>query len=122
MSDARHAELLERFGRAWIARDVDALLALMADDAVYAASVGPGPGVDYHGKENIRRGLAEMFAHDAGADITLEPPAFFPGGAVARWTYAFVDEGGERRLERGVDVWAFRDGRITLKDAYRKTA
>ena len=121
MSDFEHAELLERFGRAWIARDVDALLDLMADDAVYAASVGPDPGVDYRGKGSIRRGLAEMFAHDAGADITLEPPAFFPGGAVARWTYAFVEPDGRHRLERGVDVWAFHGGRITLKDAYRKT-
>ncbi|MEO3873298.1 hypothetical protein ABGB18_31180 [Nonomuraea sp. B12E4] len=28
--------------------------------------------------------------------------------------------GNSRRPEHGIDLWRFRDGRISLKDAYRK--
>ena len=48
------AEVVERFGSAWEAWDLDAVMALMADDAVFE-STGPAPdGVRLEGRDAIR--------------------------------------------------------------------
>lgn len=117
-SEAEIRDLLRRFGDAWARRDVDALLALMTDDAVYAASVGPEPGRTFRGHAELAAGFREMFTHDAGALIEPGEPEVFGARAVSTWTYRFPDG---RLCARGVDLWRFRDGKVAEKDAYRKT-
>lgn len=117
MSEDEIRLLLADFAEAWGQRDVAAVLALMTPDAVYGASVGPEPGRRYCGHAEIAEGLEEMFAHDAGADIESHLPVILGDHAAGRWTYTF-DDG---RREEGVDLWRFQDGKIQLKDAYRKT-
>jgi ketosteroid isomerase-like protein len=101
-------------------RDVDSLLDLMTDDAVYAASVGPEPGRTFRGHRELAAGFLAMFQHDAGAVIQQGEPVVLGDWAVSTWTYQFVLVDGSRRSERGIDLWRFRDGKICLKDAYRK--
>jgi taurine dehydrogenase small subunit len=114
-SEAQIHDCLRRFGEAWARRDVDALLALMTDDAVYAASVGPEPGRTFRGRTELAAGFREMFTHDAGAEIEQGEPEVFGARAVSTWTYHFPG-----RCERGVDLWRFRDGKVAEKNAYRK--
>lgn len=122
MSEPQIRALLHDFARAWANRDVDALLALMTDDAVYASSVGPEPGSTFRGRDELASGFARMFAHDAGAIIESGgEPLVFGDSAVSQWRYRVPDGGGGYHLEVGVDVWRLRDGRIAMKDAYRKT-
>jgi hypothetical protein len=80
------------------------------------ASVGPEPGTTYRGRNEIERGLRAMFAQDDGAAIDQGEPLVAAGRAVTAWTY----RSATGRVERGVDLWRFRDGRIAVKDAYRK--
>jgi ketosteroid isomerase-like protein len=117
-TEAEIRDLLARFAAAWAVRDVTAVLDLMCEDGVYGASVGPEPGTTYRGRNEIERGLRAMFAHDDGAAIDQGEPLVAAGRAVTTWTYRFATG----RVERGVDVWRFRDGRIAVKDAYRKAA
>lgn len=119
-SETQLRDCLRRFAEAWARRDVDALLALMTDDAVYAASVGPEPGRTFRGRTELATGFREMFAHDSGAEIEQGEPEVFGARAVSTWTYRFPGPGGGR-YERGVDLWRFRDGKVAEKDAYRKT-
>ncbi|MFC4013755.1 hypothetical protein ACFOY2_41470 [Nonomuraea purpurea] len=42
-------------------------------------------------------------------------------GSVRTWTYHLVADDGSPYREHGIDLWRFRDGKICLKDAYRKT-
>jgi ketosteroid isomerase-like protein len=114
-------DCLARFADAWAVHDVDGLLKLMTDDAVYAGSVGPEPGRTFRGRDELAAGFRIMFDHDAGADIEQGEPVVFGDMAVSTWTYHFVRADGSRRCERGIDLWRFRDGKICLKDAYRKT-
>jgi ketosteroid isomerase-like protein len=114
-------ECLARFADAWAAHDVGGLLELMTDDAVYAASVGPEPGRTYHGHPELGAGFRAMFDHDAGAVIEQGEPIVFGESAVSTWAYHFASVDGSRHCERGIDLWRFRDGKICLKDAYRKT-
>jgi len=61
-------ERLREFARAWAARDVELLMSFMSEDCVYEASVGPEPGRTYVGREEVRRGFAEMLARDGGGE------------------------------------------------------
>lgn len=108
---------LAAFDRAWTERDLDALMAHMADDATYAASVGPEPGATHVGRAAVRAGFAEMLAHDAGRTRRSGPAWLFGDHGVALWS--FEDETG--RIARGIDLYRFKGDRIVLKDAYRKT-
>ncbi|MFI7492735.1 hypothetical protein ACIBXA_30590 [Micromonospora echinaurantiaca] len=49
--------------------------------------------------------------------------ALAPHDYLARFADAWAGRGvdGSRRGERGIDLRRFRDGKIRLKDAYRKT-
>lgn len=53
LTQHRVQEIIEAFRSAYEAHDIDGMLALFADDAVFVAAVGA-----FHGKEAIRRFLA----------------------------------------------------------------
>lgn len=120
MSEREVRALLTDFGDAWSRRDIATLLGLMTEDAVYCASVGPEPGRRYVGHEEISVGLDSMFAHDEGAVVVQHKLLVMGARAVSRWTYTFDNTTKPRPREEGIDLWEFQDGRIRLKDAYRK--
>lgn len=122
MSESEVKTLLAEFSRAWAERDVDTLLSLMTDDAMYVASVGPEPGTTFRGRVELASGFAQMFAHDADAVVEAGGEPLVVGDrAVSQWRYTVPRRGGDSHVEVGVDLWLFRDGRIAMKDAYRKT-
>lgn len=108
--------LLNAFSSAWAARDIDRLIDLFAEDAVYHASVGPEPGRTAKGQDAIRALVQSMFDLDTGAQSETSPPILYDGGAF--WTWRYVLEDGT--IELGCDHLRFREGKIILKDAYRK--
>ncbi len=113
--------LMKRFGELWSARDLDGCMECLSDDAVYAAAIGPEPGMTYVGKPAIRAKLAEIFA-----DTTISPlqcGRLFPQGEVGlmEWSIDKRMPDGATRTIRGLDLYEFRDSLITLKDSYRKT-
>ncbi|MFB4270464.1 nuclear transport factor 2 family protein [Nonomuraea sp. GTA35] len=61
-------------------------------------------------------GLLELMTEDAvyAASVGPEPGRTFRGHAES------AGDGAPYR-EYGIDLWRFRDGKICLKDAYRKT-
>lgn len=121
MSEAGIRDCLQRFSSAWIRRDIEALLSLMTDDALYAASVGPEPGQTFRGHRELREGFEKMFAHDLDAEIELGEPVIFGTQAIGTWVYRFRHADGSHTSEKGIDLWQFRENKVLLKDAYRKT-
>ncbi|MEV0390360.1 nuclear transport factor 2 family protein [Nonomuraea sp. NPDC050643] len=86
-----------------------------------SASVGPEPGRTFRGHSELEAGFRAMFEHDAGARIEQGEPLVQDEWAVSTWAYHFDGADGSQWCERGIDLWRFRDGKICLKDAYRKT-
>jgi ketosteroid isomerase-like protein len=113
--------LLEQFGEAWDAGDVDKLMSMITDDCVYSASVGPEPGATYAGKQAVREGFLAMLAHDSSG-VSRTGRVFVAGNlGVGEWSYLF-GAGSEAECEvRGCDIFEFRGGRISRKDAFRKS-
>lgn len=120
MSDLVTAEklnqsTLEKFQLAWKMNDVDTLCALMAEDATYHASIGPEPGQAWRGQQELRDGFITMLAADTG-EVIDRGSVFHQNCAMSRWEYrpAFGPS------QFGCDYFEFDEGKITLKDAYRK--
>src|SRR5438132_14290520 len=63
-STAENRQAWQRFSEAWAKRDIDGLMALVTDDIVYGASVGPEPGATIRGRDEVRRGFDHMLRHD----------------------------------------------------------
>ena len=107
-------EVVEAFGAAWSAHDLDATLALITDDCVFDAT-GPAPdGTRVVGPAAIRTAWQAIF-DDATAIFEAEETFAAGDRVVQRWRYSW--EGGH---VRGVDLFKVRGGKVTEKLSYVK--
>lgn len=107
MSQSSHADTIRRYYAAWVADDVDGVLALCTDDVVG----GVMPGRDLHGKPEVERFLRKFGA--GMADKRYEFHAIIVEGDTG------MLEGIEHYRKDGkpvstpfMTVFRFRDGRI----------
>src|ERR1700678_3136917 len=92
--------VVEQFGEAWGAHDLDATLALVTDDCVFDAT-GPAPdGIRHVGRDAIRA-AREAFFDDSSAVREAEETFAAGDRVVQRWRYSW--NGGHIR---GIDVCA----------------
>jgi ketosteroid isomerase-like protein len=114
-------EFLDAFAEAWNRHDVNAILAMMTPDCVFEASRGPEvKGTRYVGQEEVRRGVEEVFA--TFPDARWNGPQHFIAGdrGVSEWVFTATGPDGARVEVQGCDVFTFRDGKIAVKNSYRK--
>jgi len=114
----------EEFCRAWDAGDVDALMAVMSDNPTYRASTGLEPGRTYSGVHEVRAGFAAVIAaENSSLPVPSSPREVLAvdDRALSFWSYAVGRDDGSASVVEGIDVWTFDDGRIAVKDAYRKS-
>ncbi len=114
--EQRNKATLEAFQRAWKAKDVEKLCALMTANGIYHSSLGPLPGQKWQGRDELHAGFQTMLAADGG-EIIDRGVDYHHNIAFARWEYK--PENGISQL--GCDYFKFEDGLIALKDAYRKS-
>lgn len=114
-------EMLQAFADAWNRHDVDALMSYMTEDCVFEASAGPDVcGARYVGKEAVRVGFAEALL--AFPDAHWGSPRHFvhEDRGVSEWTFTGTRQDGTRVEVHGCDLFTFKDGKILLKNSYRK--
>jgi ketosteroid isomerase-like protein len=107
-------DVVMRFGAAWGAHDLDAVLALVADDCEFDAT-GPAPDGRRHvGRAAIREAWAPIFTDTS---TRFEPEETFAAGdrVVQRWRYTWADG-----HVRGVDVFRVKEGLVVEKCSYVK--
>jgi ketosteroid isomerase-like protein len=111
------ARMLDGFNR----HDLDAIMALFADDCVLESPRGPQPwGQRFEGKDAVMQGLAARFT--GIPDVSYESHGDFVSGdrGVSEWTLRGTTVDGRRLEVRGCDLWTFRGDRIVRKDSYWK--
>lgn len=113
-------ERLGEFSKAWTAGDLEALMSFMADDCTYYASVGPEPGTTYRGREEVRRGFAEILAYDRGRERHDGKALITGSTGIAEWSFTERDADGHEMVIRGCDIFEFAGDKIRTKDAFRK--
>ena len=107
-------EVVEAFGAAWAAHDLDATLALVSDDCVFDAT-GPAPdGHSHVGPEAIREAWRAIF-DDVNSGFEAEETFAAGDRVVQLWRYDW--DGGH---VRGVDMFKVRDGKVAEKLSYVK--
>ena len=114
-------DLLKRFAEAWNRHDLDALMSMMTDDCVFEASAGSDVnGQRSEGHDAVRAAYAAVFA--AFPDAQWRNPRHFITGnrGVSEWTFTGTGRDGRRVEVNGCDVFTFRDGKIAVKNSYRK--
>lgn len=114
-------EFLQAFADAWNRHDIDAIMAAMTDDCVFEASGGPDvTGTRYVGRDAVRAGFVDVWtnfpdAHWGGARHFVQGHR-----GVSEWTFTGTRLDGARFEVHGCDLFTFRDGKIALKNSYRK--
>jgi ketosteroid isomerase-like protein len=114
-------ELMDKFANAWNAQDVEAILGCMTDDCVYDSGTGPEVwGRRYTGYKEIGQAVADFFK--AYPDARFEDSTHFICGdrGVSEWTLTATKPDGSRVRSNGCDLFTFREGKIAVKNSYRK--
>ena len=114
-------EVLQAFADAWNRHDADALMSFMTEDCVFEAAAGPEKfGTRYVGCEAVRAGYAEVWATYPDAHWGNARHFVHGERGVSEWTFTGTRKDGARVEVNGCDLFTFRDGRIALKNSYRK--
>jgi steroid delta-isomerase-like uncharacterized protein len=119
--NANSLKLLESFADAWNRHDLDALMSMMTDDCVFEASAGPDVnGQRSEGKLSVRAAYAEVFETFPDAHWANARHLIAGNRGVSEWTFIGTRKDGKRVEVTGCDLFTFRDGRIAIKNSYRK--
>lgn len=102
---------------AWADKDPKAVSLCFDENAIYYASIGDGPGEKAVGRSAIRKLVAKLMKFDDGASVDLVEVITTNDRAIFTWTYTFEDSS----KEFGCDIFEVQRGKITTKDAYRKS-
>ena len=112
---------LQAFADAWNRHDVDALMSFMTEDCVFESSAGPEVcGTRYIGFDSVRGGFAEVWATFPDAHWANARHFVVGDRGVSEWTFTGTRTDGTRVEVRGCDLFVFRDGKIALKNSFRK--
>lgn len=113
--------LLQEFAEAWNKHDIEKIMSLMTDDCVFESSFGQRVcGERYEGKEAVRNGFSEAWKRYPDAQWN-NPKHFVHGDrGVSEWTFTGTDKDGLRSEVNGCDLFTFCDGKIAIKNSYRK--
>jgi steroid delta-isomerase-like uncharacterized protein len=114
-------ELLEAFADAWNRHDANALMSFMTPDCVFESSAGPDVcGARHQGAEAVRAGYVQVWTTFPDAHWGNARHFVCGDRGVSQWTFTGTGADGTRVEVHGCDLFTFRDGKIALKDSYRK--
>ncbi|WP_326543974.1 nuclear transport factor 2 family protein [Pseudorhodoferax sp.] len=122
MSTAVTVDTLVAFNAAWNRHDLDALMSFMTDDCVFHAVAGPDLlGRSFIGAAAVREGFELAWKTCPDASWTDGVHWVVGDHGISESTFRGTRAADGLRIEaRMVDVFTFRDGRIAVKNAFRK--
>ena len=112
---------LQAFADALNNHDIDTLLEMMTDDCVFNAVGGPElQGKSFVGPDAVRAGLSAAWKN--APDACWGDGEYYVVGdkGFMETTYKGTTADGARTEARMIDVLTFRDGKIAIKNAFRK--
>lgn len=113
---------LAAFADAWNRHDIDALMQFMTDDCVFESSFGSQPcGTRYQGSAAVREGFSRAWLDYPDAQW-LNARHFVAGSrGVSEWLFTGTRAADAKPIAtHGCDIFTFRDGKICLKNSWRK--
>jgi ketosteroid isomerase-like protein len=114
-------DFLQSFADAFNAHDVKAIMSHMTVDCVFEASAGPdADGEKFTGQDQVRKAFEQVFI--TFPDAQWKSPRHFISGdrGVSEWVFFGTRSDGTIVEVTGCDLFTFRDGKIAVKNSYRK--
>ncbi|HMU47368.1 MAG TPA: nuclear transport factor 2 family protein [Chitinophagaceae bacterium] len=114
-------DFLQSFADAFNAHDLDAIMSHMTDDCVFEASAGPDvDGEKFTGQEQVKKAFADVF--ETFPDAHWGNPRHFISGdrGLSEWVFTGTKSDGTKVEVTGCDLFTFKDGKIAIKNSYRK--
>jgi ketosteroid isomerase-like protein len=117
----RRDDLLKGFAKALFRRDLDALYEVVTPDFLWSFHDGLSVTKSLLGRAQILDHLdaqKELFSAQRFEDVVYHhcPDLSFMTCRIDETLRAT----GEKRAQRGIELYRFRDGKLALKDVYRK--
>ena len=114
-------QLLQKFADAWNGHDVNALMSMMTEDGVFEASAGNSVnGQRYDGQQAVRAAYEAVFAQYPDAHWGSARHFVKGNRGVSEWTFTGTLKDGTRVEITGCDLFTFRNGKIAVKNSFRK--
>ena len=114
--------ILDGFANAFNAHDIDRILSYMTEDCVFEASAGPDvDGEKFAGKEAVKKAFEDVFKNYPDAHWANARHFISGERAVSEWTFTGTKPDGTRVEVTGCDLFTFRDGKIVIKNSFRKS-
>ena len=121
LTDQGHERLLQAFADAWNRHDVDALMSMMTADCVFEPSSGRAvDGERHEGQQAVRAAFTAVFAQYPDAHWGGARHFVTGDRGVSEWTFTGTLADGKRVEVNGCDLLTFRNGRIAIKNSFRK--
>ena len=114
-------EFLKAFSDALNRHDIDAVMGMMTEDCVFHAVAGPDlMGKSFVGQAEVRQGLETAWKTAPDA-CWVDGEHYVVGNrGFSETTYKGTTKDGVRSEARMIDAFSFRDGKIAVKNAFRK--
>ena len=114
-------EFLQSFADAFNAHDINAIMSHMTIDCVFEASSGPDTnGEIFTCQEQVKKAFESVFA--TFPDARWSNPRHFISGdrGFSEWIFTGTKIDGTKVEVTGCDLFTFKDGKIAIKNSYRK--
>ena len=112
---------LEAFSDAWNRHDIDALMSFMTDDCVFMTAAGPDVcGTRHVGADAVRKAFPAAWVTSPDAQWRNGQHVVQGEFGVSQWTFTGTAPDGSRIESDGVDIFTFRNGKIAVKNVFRK--
>jgi ketosteroid isomerase-like protein len=121
MNNKVSAGFLQSFADAFNAHDIKAIMSHMTDDCVFEASAGPDvDGQKFIGQGQVKRAFEDVFATFPDARWANPRHFIVDERGFTEWTFIGTKKDGVKVEVTGCDLFTFKDGKIAVKNSYRK--
>ena len=114
-------DFLQSFADAFNAHDLKAIMSHMTDDCVFQASAGPGAdGEKFTGQQQVRKAFENVFSTFPDAHWSRPQHVISGDRGFTEWVFTGTKADGTKVEVTGCDLFTFSDGKIAIKNSYRK--
>lgn len=114
-------QFLQSFADAFNAHDVNAIMSLMTDDCVFEASAGPDfDGEKFTGQKQVKEAFEKVFETFPDSHWGNARHFVLGNRGFSEWIFTGTKIDGTMVEVTGCDLFSFKDGKIAVKNSYRK--
>ena len=114
-------KFLQSFADAFNAHDVNAIMLHMTDDCVFEASAGPDSnGEKFTGQDQVRKAFENVFKIFPDAQWANSKHSISGERGFSEWVFTGTKIDGTKVEVTGCDLFTFRNGKIFIKNSFRK--